>query len=98
LHAPIAVKAGISQRLVDAVAKGRRPTGMSVDETIVFDYTGELLKNKAVSDTTFERAKARFGSQGVVDMTGIAGYYTLLAMELNVARYPTPPGAARLPR
>lgn len=98
VHAPIAVKAGISQRVVDAIANGRRPPGMSVDERIVFDYTRELLRKKSVSDATFERAKARFGSQGVVDMTGIAGYYTLLAMELNVAQYPTPPGAARLPR
>jgi 4-carboxymuconolactone decarboxylase len=70
---------------------------MSVDESIVFDYTRELLKNKAVSDVTFKRATARFGSQGVVDMTGVAGYYALLAMELNVAQYPTPPGAATLP-
>jgi 4-carboxymuconolactone decarboxylase len=33
-----------------------------------------------------------------VDLTGIIGYYTFLAMQLNVAQYPTPPNAARLAR
>jgi 4-carboxymuconolactone decarboxylase len=33
-------------------------------------------KNKRVSDSTFNRAEQRFGKKGVVDMTGISGYYT----------------------
>jgi 4-carboxymuconolactone decarboxylase len=40
-----------------------------------------------VSDATFKRAEQRFGNKGVVDMTGISGYYTFLAMQLNVARF-----------
>jgi 4-carboxymuconolactone decarboxylase len=47
---------------------------------------GELLRNKQVSDATFQRAKSRLGPKAVVDMTGIAGYYPLLAMRLNVAQ------------
>ena len=63
----------------------------------MFDFTSELLKNKRVSDATFGRAKARLGMKGVVDMTGIVGYYTLLAMQLNVAQYPVPKDGAKLP-
>jgi 4-carboxymuconolactone decarboxylase len=98
VHYPVALKAGISQEVADAVANGQRPKSMTVDETIVFDYTDELLKNKRVSDAAFVRAKSRFGNKGVVDMTGIAGYYTLLAMQLNVAQYQPPANAAKLPR
>jgi 4-carboxymuconolactone decarboxylase len=58
----------------------------------------EILKNKQVSNLTFERAKSRFGSKGVVDMTGIVGYYTFLAMQLNAAQYPPAKDAKRLPR
>ena len=86
-HYPIAVKAGLRQELVDALALGKRPAGMSPDEEIVYNFTNELLKKKQVSDATFERAKARFGTKGVVDMAGIAGYYTFLAMQLNMANY-----------
>jgi 4-carboxymuconolactone decarboxylase len=88
LHYPIAIKAGIRKQLADDIGAGRRPQAMSPDEEVVFDFTSELLRNKQVSDVTFERARARFGTNGVVDMAGIAGYYSLLAMELNVAQYP----------
>jgi len=87
VHYPIALKAGISESIADAIADGRRPTGMSADEEIVYDLTAEILKNKRISDATFQRAERRFGKKGVVDMVGIAGYYTFLAMQLNMARY-----------
>jgi 4-carboxymuconolactone decarboxylase len=96
VHYPIALKAGIRQELADAIAAGRRPIAMSPDEQIVFDYSRELLRNKQVSDATFERAKSRFGAKGVVDLTGIVGYYTFLAMQLNAAQYPAPTGARKL--
>ncbi len=88
LHYQIALKAGIRKEVADDIAAGRRPTSMNSDEEAVFDFTSELLRKKKVSDETFARAKARLGTKGVVDMTGIAGYYTFLAMQLNVARVP----------
>ena len=98
LHYPIALKAGIRKEIADDIAEGRRPTAMSPDEETVFDFTSELLRRKQVSDATFERAKSRLGMKGVVDMTGIAGYYTFLAMQLNVAQYPAAKDANKLPR
>jgi 4-carboxymuconolactone decarboxylase len=70
---------------------------MSSDEETVFDFTGELLRRKQVSDVTFERAKSRLGMKGVVDMTGIVGYYTFLAMQLNVAQYPATKDGKKIP-
>lgn len=87
VHQPIALKAGISKDIADAIADGRRPVAMSADEEIVYDFTVELQKNKRVSDATFNRAEQRFGKKGVVDMVAISGYYTSLAMQLNTARY-----------
>jgi 4-carboxymuconolactone decarboxylase len=98
LHYPIALKAGIKPETVDAIADGRRPTAMSEDEEIVYDFSTELHKNKRVSDRTFERAEKRFGKKGVVDLTGINAYYTLLAMQMNVARYQVPKDAKKLTR
>src|SRR5450432_503767 len=98
LHSPIALKAGIRQEVADAIAEGRRPAAMNPDEEIVYEYAMELLKNKQVSNATFERAKSRFGTKGVVDLTGIVGYYTFLGMQLNAAQYPVPKDAKKLPR
>jgi 4-carboxymuconolactone decarboxylase len=98
LHYPIALKAGNRKEVADDIAAGRRPHSMSADEETVFDFTSELLRNKRVSDATFERARSRFGTKGVVDMTGIVGYYTFLAMQLNVAQYQIATDEKKLPR
>lgn len=96
-HAPIAEKAGVPAAVIAAVKDGRRPEAMSDDEALVYDFTTELHRNHQVSDATFARAEKRFGKPAVVDMIGVAGYYTFLAMQLNVARYPGV-GGAGLPR
>lgn len=98
VHYPIALKAGIKQEVADAIADGRRPSNMSEDEQIVYDFSIELYRNKRVSDATYERVQKRFGNQGVVDLTGINAYYTLLAMQMNIAEYPLPKEAKKLPR
>jgi 4-carboxymuconolactone decarboxylase len=89
VHYPIALKAGISNSIADAIADSRRLTEMNADEESVYDVTIEILKNKRISDATFQRAEKRFGN---------AGYYTFLAMQLNMARYQFSGEGARLSR
>jgi 4-carboxymuconolactone decarboxylase len=98
VHYPIALNAGISHDIADAIAEGRRPVGMSKDETIVYDFSIELHRNKQVSDVTFKAALDQFGYKGVVDLTGINGYYSFLAMQMNMAKYPLPEDGAKLKR
>jgi len=98
VHYPIAIKAGLKPAIVESLKDGRRPEGMTEDQTIVYDFTIELQRNKRVSDATFAKIEKRFGKKGAVDLAGIAGYYTFLAMEMNMARRPTPIGNERLPR
>jgi|SRR5580765_349145 4-carboxymuconolactone decarboxylase len=90
IHQPAALKAGLSERTVAAVAKGGRPDTMSDDEAVVYDFTTELLGSQTVNDDTYSRARERFGEAGVVDMIGVAGYYAFLSMMMNVARTPVP--------
>lgn len=97
-HAPIARKEGIGQDIIDAIADGRRPSGMSEDMEICYDLTIELHRNKRVSDATYARAVKRFGEKGVLDIVGISGYYASLAMVMNTTRMPIPPDGKRLPR
>ena len=92
LHEPVALKAGIKPETIAALAAGRRPPALSNDEAIVYDFCTELHANKSISDATWARAVTRFGEQGVVDMLGINGYYTFLAMIMNGARTAVPDG------
>lgn len=91
-HHPLALKAGLKAEIAQAIAEGRRPAGMAEDEEIVYDTLTEALHNKSVSDVTYERAVKRFGEQKMVDLLAIAGYYSMLAMLLNVARTQLPEG------
>lgn len=98
LHQPIALKSGVRQEITDAIRDGRRPQGMNDDEALVYDFSLELHRTKNVSDGLYKRASARFGAQGVTDLIGTNGYYTLLAMQLNAHRMPLPDGAPGLPK
>jgi len=98
VHFPIAIREGIKQDVVQDIEQGKRPKNMSEDETIIYDFVMELQRNHQVSEDTFNSAKKHFGENGIIDIGGIMGYYTLLAMELNAAQYPTPGEAKRLPR
>jgi 4-carboxymuconolactone decarboxylase len=91
-HAPIAIKAGLAPAIVAELKANRRPSGMTADEAIVYDFVTELTGRHRVSDATFERARALLGEQQVVDLTATAGTYVTLAMLLAMAEQDVPPG------
>jgi len=97
-HRKHGLKAGLTDAIVDAIREGRRPDGLDDDLCIIWDFVTELLRARRVSDTTYGRALARFGEQGIIDLAGIIGYYSLLAMTMNVARVAPPEGESYLPR
>jgi 4-carboxymuconolactone decarboxylase len=101
VHQPAALNAGLDPDIVSAVAEGHRPARMPEHEAIVYDFASELLRSQNVSDAVYARAVAAFGEQGVIDMVGVAGYYSLLSMMMNTARTPVPadsPAPALPPR
>ena len=85
-------RAGSAPDITAALAEGRRPEKMADDEAALYTFCHELHQNKSVSDATYARAVAAFGEHGVIDIIGISGYYTMLAMVLNTARTPLPGG------
>jgi len=91
-HHRLALQAGLDPRIADDIAAGRRPTQMKPDEQAVYDFCRELLDTKQVSDATYRAVADKFGERGVMDLIGVAGYYTLVAMVLNVDRTPIPDG------
>ena len=94
IHAPIAARAGLSAALIESIRTRRDPAGATDEEAIVHAFCTELQRTQQVTDDTWASARARFGEQGVVDLLGLCGYYTLLAMVMNGARTSVPDGAA----
>jgi 4-carboxymuconolactone decarboxylase len=91
IHAPIAMREGIAPEVVEALAAGRRPDYQRADEALVHDFTQESLRDRRVSDATWAAACEVLGEQGVVDLLGIVGYYTMLSIVMNGAQTPPPP-------
>ena len=87
-HAPIALENGLAPAIVDALAAGRRPAFDKPDEEAMHDFCRELAENHKVSDPTYARAKALFGVPGVVELTALFGYYTMVAMTLLAHEMP----------
>jgi len=94
IHAPIAQQAGIAPAVIEAIAQRRQPQGMPADEAAVHDFCIELQRDKRVSDRVYGAALALFGEQGVVDLMGVNGYYTFLAMLMNAAQTTAPASSA----
>lgn len=92
-HKRFALDAGLSAAVIDDLQAGRRPAAMAADEAVVYDFCRELRETRRVGDETYRAAIALLGEGGVIDLIAAMGYYDLVAMTLNVDRYPLPADA-----
>lgn len=91
-HEPHATKAGLAPATIAAVKAGRRPELSAADEKAIYEFTVELNERHVVSSDTYKRAQDQFGTVGVVELTALIGYYTMVAMTLNAHELPLPAG------
>ena len=90
-HAEKAIAAGVDAKAVKDLAEGRPPIFGNQDERVFYRFATELLASHFVSEETFEAARQTFGNQGVVDMIGCIGNFSMLAMCLNAFEVPLRP-------
>ncbi len=88
IHYPIALASGVNAADADAIAIGGAPPSLDAEQRLVYDFCRAVLRDRAVNDALYAQAKATFGEKSVVDLTTLCGYYSLLAMVMNVARTP----------
>ena len=94
MHDRIARKAGLDPRIIDAIAQGKEPSGMSADEALVYKASRQAHASGRLDDETFAAARERFGLDGTLDLLALNGYYSMMAMVLNTAGMPLPDNAA----
>jgi 4-carboxymuconolactone decarboxylase len=95
-HRRLALEAGLDPRIIEAIAEHRRPDGLSAAQAAVYDFASELHSDGRVSDSTFARAAEHLDRRSLIDLVALCGYYSLIAMVLNVAEVPVPEGAPEL--
>ena len=101
-HEPAARSAGLEQEIIDIV-RFRKPLqglsdieGLGETEKVIIQFTREVVSAEKVSSDTFARASAVFGNEGVMDLTGLIGYYSFVAMTLKAFDVQRPVGSELL--
>lgn len=88
-HKQHALAAGLAPAIVDAIRDRTDPPFEAEDEAATHAYATALLRERTVPGPVFARAVAALGRDGVVDLTGVLGYYTLISM--TIVAFEVPP-------
>lgn len=90
VHADLAEKAGVPRPALEAIRSARPPRFEREDEVVVYDYSRQLLETGQVEDAVYAAAVHILGVVGVVELSALVGYYSMVAMTLNVHAIPAP--------
>lgn len=90
IHKAEALEAGVSASVIDDIASQRAPRFDRTDEQILFDFSMSLCQTRSVPESTYRRAVDEIGEQGVVELVGLLGYYTLISMTINAFEIRSP--------
>lgn len=80
IHAKACLEQGVPESMVQAILDRAAVTGATEEDRIAIDIAREMARGHALSQTTFDAARARLGDAGVVDLIATVGYYAMLAV------------------
>ena len=83
---------GVPESTIAAIRE-QHTRGMPPEDAQIVEFTLQLLRQHRVDDATFKAVQARFGNDGLIQLTGAIGYYSLLAMTVNACELEAAPGA-----
>jgi 4-carboxymuconolactone decarboxylase len=93
IHAEAARAAGLDPAAVEAIRLAQSPVFADDAEVEVYEFARQLQQTGTVESAVYAAVTARWGERGVVELTGVIGYYTMVSMTLNVHEIPLPDGA-----
>jgi 4-carboxymuconolactone decarboxylase len=96
-HVRLAREVGVREDAIGIIAGAGALDGLTEEEALIANYGHQLLSGHALEDATFEAALARYGEQGVMELTTLFGYYTMVASVLNAMDVRPPADADQLP-
>lgn len=88
IHRRHAAEAGLPAPVIEAIRTNRQPEFTDPRDAVVHDLARSALETRQVDDALFARAQALLGTEALVDLVGLLGYYTLISLTINVFRVP----------
>ena len=89
-HSRMALAHGVAQETLDAIMDQKPPLGAPGDELLCYEICMALHEHHELPRPLYERAIARFGERGLVEIVGVIGYYTFVSMTLNAFEVEAP--------
>jgi len=96
-HSRLALEAGISQPVIDAIHEGQAPAFGEPDEQAIYDFCTGVFEAKRVEDAVYRRCLELFGEAGVIDLMATLTHYTMVSLTLNSFQVPVSEGAKTPP-
>ncbi|WP_334165512.1 carboxymuconolactone decarboxylase family protein [Achromobacter mucicolens] len=93
IHAQAARAAGISDAVLDAIQARETPVFDNADDAVVYEFARQIQETGQVDPDLYAQAVARWAAVGVVELTAVIGYYTMVSMTLNAHEIPMPDDA-----
>ena len=93
VHKPIALAAGVPAKAVEAIRSSRTPVLEDPAQSAVYAFCAALLSEHHVDDALYAATVKELGEEGVIDLVGVLGYYSLISMTINAFNVPLPEGA-----
>ncbi|MEZ5894769.1 MAG: hypothetical protein R3C40_00380 [Parvularculaceae bacterium] len=91
VHAREAEAAGIDKAVIEAINTAAS-VELADDEWAVYEFARQLHETGYVSAPVYDAITQTFGERGVVELTALVGYYTMVSMTLNAHQIPLPKG------
>ncbi len=91
-HRREAEKAGVDAAVIAAIAARRTPVLTDPKARAVYEYAMALHGTHQVPQAVHDAAVGALGETGTVELVGVLGYYTLVAMTLNAFEIEVPEG------
>jgi len=89
-HAAVARKAGLPEQAIRDLAAGGCPDQLTDQEKIAHRYALQLTAEHRVDDALYRAAEQTFGSQGLMDLAYLLGWYYTVCALLNAFEVPVP--------
>ncbi|MGE3541262.1 MAG: carboxymuconolactone decarboxylase family protein [Candidatus Tectimicrobiota bacterium] len=83
---------GVPESTITAIRE-QHTNGMPPEDAQIVDFTRQLLRQHRADEATFKAIQGRFGNDGLLQLTGAIGYYSMLAMTVNACELEAAPGA-----
>jgi 4-carboxymuconolactone decarboxylase len=89
-HSAVAHKAGLPEQAISDLAAGGCPDQLTDQEKIAHRYAHQLTVEHRVDDALYRAAEQTFGSQGLMDLAYLLGWYYTVCALLNAFEVPVP--------